>query len=178
MNASSKNIVDVQLATEQQIYPRKTEYMVAFLLDSKLPNGSFMRWPLHITIVPWFEIDDPSNAIEVFNKVCIAHKPFSVLVGEPTYLGPRQTIDVNIIEKSHPLDSLHRDLIDDLETAQVRFKSSKYIGDNYQPHITKKSYARVQPGYHLKIKSLYFLEAPVANKLSRLKKVISVGHLN
>ncbi len=156
--------------------PRKKEYIIAYVLEPLTTGQTFGRWPLHITIVPWFEIDNIDKAVEAVNRVVNTHKPFTVTVGQTAYFGPRQNVEVNKIN-SAPLYALHQALSQVLEASGAKFRHRHYMGNHFNPHITKKSFARVQPGYELNIKNILLVEAPITDRHTRPKKVIAIGKL-
>lgn len=167
----------MQLKLEKiNILPKK-EYLIVYLLE-QMPDGyDFGRWPLHITIMPWFEIDDPKQAIDALKNVCKTHKPSWVTVGKTDYFGAKHDLEVNLIANPNPLTSLHKELLETLKSVDAQFPHKKNLARNFMPHITKKSYAKVQPGYKIKIDKIHLIEAPISNRLTRLKKVISIGEL-
>ncbi len=157
--------------------PTKKEYIVAVLLENKSINEEFGRWPLHITIVPWFEIKNSTKAINAIKRVSKYHKPFSVIVGEKAMFGPKHTVEVNRLAEDQPLKTLHEALTHELNVAGANFMHKHYMGNGYNPHITKRSFANVQPGHTLNIKNVYLIEAPIGNRLTRIKKVVGIGNL-
>ncbi len=157
--------------------PRKKEYIIAYLLEPLTEDTNFGRWPLHITLIPWFEIDKSDKAKNVVRKISSSHKPFSTTVGEKALFGSDHNIEVYVVKEKQPLRTLHNALVTELKAAGANFLDIKYMNDNYNPHITKKSYANVQPGYQLKISKIHLIEAPIGNRLTRLKKVVAVGNL-
>jgi 2'-5' RNA ligase len=167
----------MQLKFEKlKVLPKK-EYLIVYLLE-QLPKGlDFGRWPLHITIVPWFEIEDPAKAAEILKQVCQTHKPFWATVGPTALFGSKNNLPVHTISNPNSLVSLHKELTYLLEAANAKFPNDKNLGKNYIPHITKKSFGKVQQGYRIDIDKIHLVEAPIANRLTRLKKVISVGYL-
>lgn len=155
----------------------KKEYIVAYLLESMADNKSFKYWPLHITIIPWFEIDEPIKAVEAINNVCNNQKSFKLTVGEEALFGPGKNRKANIFVDPMPLTNFHNALTTALEIVGAYFPHSYYMGKDYHPHVTKRGFANVQPGHQFTVNMVHLIEAPMTDRKDRSKKVLGIGYL-
>jgi hypothetical protein len=150
------------------------EYMLAILLEQKGTDEEFGRWPLHITLVPWFQLQKPLGELqEALTSELSTRQSFNVTVGPKKQWGVHT---VHLID-STALHSLHNNLLGVVKDHAKLTAPLRFTGKLYQPHITQKSYARVERGFKVSVKQVYLIEAPKKNPLTRLKKVVTVGVL-
>ena len=118
-----------------------SEQLLVFMVGENYPP-SFIHWPLHITIVPWFSVQANREAeLEaLLAKLRAKHKAMPVTVGESVKWGERT---VDLIEQNNDLHQFHNDVLSTLDAANFTIHSSQYVGDNYRPHITRQSSGRV-----------------------------------
>ncbi len=149
--------------------------MLAVLLEQKEQGESFGRWPLHITLVPWFDIPgNLSEAVGALMGTLQSSHAFSVTTGSKTSLHGRK---VALIRDSAALRALHVKLLDFVGEYGRSAEPLRYVGQEYTPHITEKVNATVQPGFAVAVKKIYLIEAPKTNPSTRIKRVACVGEL-
>lgn len=152
------------------------EYMLAVLLEQKNQGESFGRWPLHVTLVPWFELKQPlADVVAGLTDVLRSCQSFSVKIGHKHTLHGKA---VTLVEPSAALHALHMNLVDFVDECGLLDKSTNFIGKDYVPHITEKINATVQPGFNVAVKKIYLIEAPKTNPHTRLKRVAAIGVLS
>jgi len=125
------------------------------------PNGdTFMEWPLHATIVPWFRLDMATSelATKIMQKLS-AIEPFMVTVGGEAGFGHRGRKVVNLIETPSPLETIERlarRLLHDHDAWLVDETTKRQHG--FRPHVTRQKSGRVQEGGTFTIENLYIVE--------------------
>lgn len=118
---------------------QKAGSLIAVSFIEPAPLGVLFErthWPLHVTVVPWFEADEV-EAQHALDDVAARHAPFDAHVGEQQLFGPSHRIPVNVISPSDRLVRLHTDMLKALGSVGARNLSKWSGGDWYTPHITR-----------------------------------------
>lgn len=112
--------------------------MVAHLLES-VDGQNFSKWPLHITLLPWFECQE-SLAVEAIESVTEHIKKCRLSLGEVALgsiemFGENSDIPVRRVVGAEALSllNIHRDLLDCFDDNLI---NKQYVGENYVPHIS------------------------------------------
>jgi 2'-5' RNA ligase len=109
------------------------------------------NWPLHLTLVPPFDIDLAPDAVAaLFPKSA----PITVTAAEEALFGARRTVPVTLIQPTKQLSELHAALVDTLEAAGARIPDQKHIRGGYRPHATSQRSARLRAGDSVAVDSL------------------------
>jgi 2'-5' RNA ligase len=123
----------------------RNEHLVVIMLDHMPKAEEFEIWERHITIVPWFPVDDAERLDEVLRGVAQRHKRFSVKAGPVEEWGRRkEKYDVQKIDNDWRLQSLHQDVFNSLEKSGFPIHQKDFMGDKYDPHIALRN--RLQKG--------------------------------
>lgn len=116
-------------------------------LVERRPEGTTFRrkraeWPLHITLVPWFTVEDDqrSQLLAALAAYGAAKQTFTVHVGEEELFGPHKEVPVTLIHEQAPVVQLHDDLMAIVRQHDVQFQGnvSSHTGTKhaYRAHIT------------------------------------------
>jgi 2'-5' RNA ligase len=112
-------------------------------------------WPLHLTLVPPFDIDLAPDAVAArFPKPA----PITVTAGGEALFGARRSVPVTLIQPSNELTELHAALVDALEAAGARIRDQKHIREGYRPHATSQRSARLRAGDSVAVDSLALVD--------------------
>jgi hypothetical protein len=123
----------------------RNEHLVVIMLDHMPKSEEFEIWERHITVVPWFPVDDAKRLDEVLQKVAQRHKKFSVKAGPVEVWGRRkEKYDVQKIDNDWRLQSLHQDVFNSLEDNGYWIHQKDFMGNKYDPHIALRN--RLQRG--------------------------------
>jgi 2'-5' RNA ligase len=123
----------------------RNEHLVVIMLDHMPKGEEFEIWERHITIVPWFPVDDADRLDEVLRSVAQRHKKFSVKAGPVEVWGRRkEKYEVQKIDNDWRLQSLHQDVFNSLEKNGFPIHQKDFLGDKYDPHIALRN--RLQKG--------------------------------
>lgn len=153
------------------------EYLIAFMLEPMDKGDTFIRWPLHITLVPWFRTpNETAQIVYDISDAATKFKPISSRGIQRARFGWRRKVQVTALASSE-LHDLHRQLLSMLENKGYNLVDKKHTGVSYQPHITKKGNAEFKPGHELIVDRIYLIKAPIANPRTRTKKVTAVIEL-
>jgi 2'-5' RNA ligase len=148
--------------------------LICGFVDEFKIGDTFSKWPLHITIVPWFRLDDPSEQIaRGLQQALTLVKPFTVIVGETAVFGPRKR-QAHVLEPSRLTEVEKRVrkyfhqkrawLVD--ETTKRKY--------DFRPHITFQGDEHLQKGDRVQIDRLYAVQQQGGHKL--VAGIIELDH--
>ncbi|MBI2285509.1 2'-5' RNA ligase family protein [Candidatus Saccharibacteria bacterium] len=109
----------------------------AYLTENWVVGHAARRSPQHLTLVPPFQLS-VTEAIKVCSQTVDEFAPFDVEVLQTDFFGPRQDIEVRLVEPTRKLFNLHESLLRKLGTVGLNTKNLSYVGRDYLPHITVK----------------------------------------
>ncbi|HVV66737.1 MAG TPA: 2'-5' RNA ligase family protein [Candidatus Saccharimonadales bacterium] len=125
---------------------RPGDRLVCILLDPQPVEYTFKKWPLHITIVPWFRMDQSSALLaEELKEHYIGAQPFTITVGSEAKFGYKKQKLVNLV--SAPM--LMRI---EGQTRRLLHQYKAWIVDeadetrNFRPHITAQEGEQAKEG--------------------------------
>jgi 2'-5' RNA ligase len=109
------------------------------MLESLPPRQEFEVWPPHITIVPWFPVDDKTKLDKLLSKIAQKHQPFEVKAGGIEEWGNDDKFEVLVIKDKGPIRKLHKDVFKVLEKNGFPIHQKDFLGAKYQPHVTLRN---------------------------------------
>lgn len=109
------------------------------MLEKVKRQEIFTTWPLHLTLVPWFEIsgNNLSHFLLSMEKVCGDNPPLRLVAKDTDYFGPRK-VKVTLIEPTEQLLTLHTKLVEVIYDCDAKLISAKHTRDDYRPHVTDR----------------------------------------
>jgi 2'-5' RNA ligase len=118
------------------------------------PEREFVVWPLHITVVPWFPVEDEARLDKLIGKIASAFEAFVVNVGNTEMFGAKKDLAVSLVEPSTQLEDLHQAVYHSLEKNGFHIHQKDFLGQNYRPHITHQGKNRPTGGEELIVSSI------------------------
>lgn len=94
-------------------------------------------WPLHITLVPWFRVDNEQGLEAALSKVANATLPFTLRIGQELLFGANADVPVNIIADQAKVVELHKALWSAVTAEGADVVSRRWIGESFRAHITQ-----------------------------------------
>lgn len=134
--------------------------LICAFIENQTIGTQFQKWPLHLTIVPWFRLSDSSERLaKGLEKALTTVGTFEVTAEGESFFGPRKKRPVRLLQISGPLmqteakvrSYLHQKcawLVD--ETTKKRYA--------FRPHVTMQGEKSLPPGYTFQIQRLYMVE--------------------
>jgi 2'-5' RNA ligase len=95
------------------------------------------EWPLHITLVPWFTIQNEALINSCLEEVASTNEAFNVTVGALDMFGTHNDVPVNVIHEQEKIKELHMGLIASLRNLGATFIEERWIDHGYHAHITR-----------------------------------------
>lgn len=134
------------------------EFFISHIIDDTLPDNSIVeRWPLHLTVIPPFQIPSEISENVILEQIAqngqnlgkiklnyglIQSGSIPIEVGHKALFGENNDIPVvEILDPSNKLHELHCALLKSLGEIGCRFLNlnPEWTGVNYSPHTTMKS---------------------------------------
>lgn len=114
--------------------------MIAHFVDPLAEGRHFDKWPLHLTILPWFhdsESESIHNLEQTAEKMCACKIALGEVaiktLGQIEMFGDECNIPVRCVNNSTSLGVIHGML---LGYFQDKLEDKTYIGGRYNPHVT------------------------------------------
>jgi 2'-5' RNA ligase len=113
--------------------------LACLMLERVSPQQRFSIWPLHLTIVPWFEIggNSLSEFITQLEALVASFSPIRLATGDTAYFGPNR-VKVTLIVPSQELSILHKKLFSIICENGGRLLKDNHIPNDFQPHVTNR----------------------------------------
>lgn len=132
--------------------------LVAMVHPEQVPK-SFRRrrleWPLHVTLLPWFEVLDAEGFMHDLNRLVPQEQSFIAEVGEDALFGPNRDVPVSLIKNREPFAIMHYFLLTILEKHDGVFSaSSNWTKKDYTPHVTHHGDERLHPGESFRVNNV------------------------
>jgi 2'-5' RNA ligase len=149
----------------------KRLFLGHFIEDVSL-GQSFLRsrWPLHITVVPWFLCEDTDALDAALIQVVSPTRPFSVRVGDEEMFGSKKNIKVNVIDPDPQLSKLHDQLLSVINNLGRLDSDQQFVGESYRAHITHSGERHIAKGRDIMIDSIHLTELTDEGRCTPLRR--------
>ena len=148
--------------------------VVAFLddvaLDAEFGAGEL---PLHVTLLGPCETEADLGQLEAALDAAFAQfAPFEAEGGDDELFGPRQDVEVTLVEDDGDLQAAHLQLLAQLrQIGDVRVVSPQYVGRGFRPHVTAVDGERIDRGERFELDAVAVLDLAPDDNASRTKVV-------
>jgi 2'-5' RNA ligase len=147
------------------------------LFTEEVNSGqSFMNWPLHITLVPWFELKDDklSSFLDELARVGKVIGPLKLDTRGVAYFS-HDRVKVTLINNDDSLFRLHNKLLKLLDRFHVNLEASKYTANHYRPHITHNKHGSMIPK-SISVNKVHMVVKTEGNYRKIIKEINLGGH--
>ena len=129
--------------------------LVASITETVKTGYRFSRssWPLHITFVPWFNIEQYDELHKELAKTLSRRHAFQVTVGPKEMFGVKNDVHVNTVSASVQIKSLHEELLT-VVSKYAQIENGRFAGKSYRPHITHQQGRGYEPGNIVTVESV------------------------
>lgn len=117
---------------------KRNEHLVVVMVEPAPPR-EFVIWPMHITIVPWFAVDDEAKLDQVLEIVASRHDAFDATAGRIQEWGRKDKFKVMLIDDPGNLHRLHWDTFHTLEKMGFPVHQKDHLGASYKPHVALRN---------------------------------------
>lgn len=114
-------------------------YVIIKLLVQLKEGDEFSpeNYPLHITIVPSFQLERMDDVLlDKIKQFCDNLKAFTLAAGQDDFFGPNREVQVTTMVMNDEIRRLHNGLVGILTGAGAVFDEPEYMFENYQAHAT------------------------------------------
>jgi 2'-5' RNA ligase len=134
--------------------------LICAFVEPQVPSMQFKTWPLHVTIVPWFRLSDPSVQIasglqEALHEVKVA----IVSTGDEAQFGPRGNRQVRLLRPVGQLEQI------EAKVRNYMHKKRAFMLDettkkpyDFRPHVTAQNGFLLPESVPIRIAQLYIVE--------------------
>ena len=140
--------------------------MIAYMLEPVDIGDRFSMWPLHMTLLPWFEAPSAQPVEQRLSEKLKGVASFKVVVGERAIFGSQ--LPVMLIDHTSVIQQLHEKLLEMLEENNWQLRG-RYTGASFRPHVTQKAGQDASGTLH--VTSLHIVEALPQNYRQIVGKV-------
>jgi hypothetical protein len=144
-----------------ELKAEKQRYWLTYLLDD-LPIGeTFGIEKLHLTVIPWFVTDKLSEnrVVKSFEAKFSGLQTIQTEIGQVVEMGGRDVV-VNLVQPQNNLLEIHRLSLDWFDEIDGRWAvKNPYVGEDYKPHIRRRSQTSLKPGDKLTLNNLSLIKA-------------------
>ncbi len=108
------------------------------------------KWPLHVTLVPWFEHAKQNKLRRELGTVAQRARPVEAVLGEKALFGfVEKIIPVWTINENYQLRQLHDSALRAVYVSAGELPDLRSVSYNYRPHITVRNNEPVEPTFTL-----------------------------
>lgn len=134
--------------------------LVCAFVEPQVVGRQFTHWLLHVTIVPWFRLDEtPENIASGFAKTFINIEPFEAIAGETAMFGPKKNRPARLVEPAQPFEEIEQ------KVRNYFHKKRAWLVDEttkrprqFRPHVTVQKSGELAEGQTFKVDKLYIVE--------------------
>ena len=143
-------------------------FIVSCMIKKSPVGAVFTKWPLHLTIVPWFLYEgDVNELIERMKQKLKDIRPFKIQVGDQKMFGPNRDVPVKLVDKNVELTKLHSTIYHLLLSSGTQPEREEYNTAVYTPHITVRGDRNIASGEIVTIDSVDILRDLQDGHMSR-----------
>ena len=134
--------------------------LVCAFVEPQAVGKQFSDWLLHVTVVPWFRLDEPSEQIAVgLERALCPIGPFEARAGETVQFGPKKNRPARLLTPTVPLEELEK------RARNYLHKKRAWLVDEttkkprqFRPHVTVQKSDELTEGQKFKVHKLYIVE--------------------
>jgi 2'-5' RNA ligase len=134
--------------------------LVCAFVEPPLAGTQFKTWMLHVTIVPWFRLDETAKAIgDGLERAMHEIKPVTVVTDEEALFGPRKNRPVRLLVPTDQLEQI------EVKARNYLHKKRAFLIDEttkkpyrFRPHVTAQNGFLLPKGTSFFIDRLYIVE--------------------
>lgn len=114
-------------------------FMVCNILEEEHEGYQFSKWPLHLTVIPWFRLKEDAlpKTLVAIEETAKKVGSFAIKSKGNAWYGPRGDIPVTeVTDVAGKLTELHNELVHEIQGNAGDIIDLTHTGDNYSPHVS------------------------------------------
>ncbi len=155
-------------------------YVIIKLLEQLKDGDEFSpeNYPLHITIVPSFQLESMNNSLlKKIEQFCSDFDVFTITAGEDEFFGPSKEVHVTTMIMNDEIRRLHNGLVDILSDAGAIFDEPEYMLENYHAHATVQEAIRLHSSDSVAVENITIIDK-LPNGNSGKRKLLKTLHFS
>lgn len=134
--------------------------LLCAFVENQSVGMQFKTWILHVTIVPWFRLDEPVDVIgQGLERAMHGIEPFDVATGEEAMFGPRKNRPVRLLLPTNQLEQI------ETKARNYLHKKQAFLIDettkkpySFRPHVTAQNGFLLPEAASFHIDRLYIVQ--------------------
>jgi 2'-5' RNA ligase len=134
--------------------------LVCAFVEPQEVGGQFTDWLLHVTIVPWFRLDEPSKQIATgLEKALTSIEYFEAEAAEIVKFGPKKNRPARLLQLPTPFTEVEQKI------RNYFHKKRAWLVDEttkkpkeFRPHVTLQKTGELAQAQTFKVHKLYIIE--------------------
>ncbi len=155
------------------------EKLIIASLEPIKVGQTFDSLPLHVTLMPWFEISDHNTKTLYGYLGTIARKQdFLELIGEDEAMfGPDENVPVRRLADAN-IRQMHRDIELAVRWSEGVACNSDYIREKYQPHVSHTNGRSFERGRTVKLSAMQVVDRDPSTRVRTTERIYDLGVTN
>lgn len=128
--------------------PHPGDRLIVSLLQPLARGEYFRKWPLHLTILPWFRSKLGTRELQaIITESLQGIEPFSAEMGETTQFGFKDQVPVRVVQTPNHFEEVHRRLLQTFrDHPEIYILDTSHTGDHFRAHVTLHGYEPLREG--------------------------------
>ncbi|MEX2006744.1 MAG: 2'-5' RNA ligase family protein [Candidatus Saccharimonadales bacterium] len=138
-----------------------------------LAEGEVFKTGLaHITVIPWFVVEDDQQLTKVFHQQFEQTKSFNVHLGSKVMFGPKKDVPAILVTATPEILRIHHLALDLMDKVGARWAvKHPHASKDYVPHIRLREGFKFREGKEIELTSLILVRA--ARKEDNIRHVMA-----
>lgn len=139
--------------------PRPGDRLIVAFVEAP-PRSSFVSWPLHVTLMPWFASKLTDEQLrQVVQHALQGATPFQAELGEEAYFGHNPHVPVRVVATPNGFVDLHERILRAFtDNPHIKLLVTEHIGTEFRAHITQHHDANLPAGEHIFCDRIHIVE--------------------
>lgn len=128
--------------------PHIGDRVIVSLLQPLARGERFGKWPLHLTLMPWFRTSLGGYELQkVIAQSLEGIGPFSATMAGTDKFGFRDQVPVRVVEAPNLFEEVHQHLLQTFQAhPEIRILDTEHTGKNFRAHVTLHGYEPLREG--------------------------------
>lgn len=134
--------------------------LVCVLVEHQEVGRQFTDWLLHVTVVPWFRLGQPSEQIVAgLERALAAIQPFDARADVTAKFGPKKNRPARLVGPTKPFEEVENKVRNYLHKKRAWLvDETTKKSRQFRPHVTVQKSGELKEGETFKVFALYIVE--------------------
>lgn len=134
--------------------------LICAFVEQQTVHSALKRWPLHVTIVPWFRLDDASERLaQGLTRALKEVSPFETVMDGAAFFGIKKNRPVRLIAQPTPFSHIEakaRTYLHKKRALLIDETTKRRVA--YRPHVTNQGMMGLSEGATFWCERIYIVE--------------------